>query len=134
MIVVDTSVWVDHFRHTDVGLVNALEGEEVLVHPFVIGELACGNLHARGNVLDLLSRLPAAPRASDEEVLAFIEKRSLSGRGIGLIDVHLLASTVLHGSARLWTHDRPLARVAERMRLLYRAIGPLAVSAAGGPR
>jgi predicted nucleic acid-binding protein len=122
MIIVDTSVWVDHFRHTDAMLVNALEGEEVLVHPFVIGELACGILHPRANVLDLLSRLPSAPRATDDEVLAFIEKRSLNGRGIGFVDVHLLASTTLHGSARLWTHDRPLANVAERMRLLYRGI------------
>ena len=122
MIIVDTSVWIDHFRHADAGLVDALESEEVLVHPFVIGELACGNLHPRGSVLELLSRLPAAPRATDEEALAFIEKRSLNGRGIGLVDVHLLASTTLHGSARLWTHDRPLAKVAERMRLLYRSI------------
>ena len=122
MIVVDTSVWIHHFRHTDVRLVSALEEEEVLVHPFVIGELACGNLHARGDVIELLSRLPQAPKATDEEVLGFIESRSLSARGIGLIDVHLLASTVLHGSARLWTHDRPLATVAKRLRLLYRAI------------
>ena len=122
MIIVDTSVWIDHLRHTHVGLVDALESEEVLVHPFVIGELACGNLHARANVLELLSRLPPAPTATDEEVLAFIEKRSLNGRGLGLVDVHLLASTTLHGSARLWTHDRPLANFAERMRVLYRSL------------
>jgi len=122
MIVVDTSVWIHHFRHTDVQLVGALKGDEVLMHPFVIGELACGNLRARGEVLELLSRLPQAPKATDEEVLGFIERRSVSGRGIGLLDVHLLASTVLYGSARLWTHDRPLAAVAERLQLLYRAI------------
>jgi predicted nucleic acid-binding protein len=122
MIIVDTSVWIDHFRHTDVRLVNALENEEVLVHPFVIGELACGNLHARENVLELLRHLPPAPSVTDDEVLRFIDSRSLGGRGIGLVDVHLLASTALQGSARLWTHDRPLASVAERMRLLYRGI------------
>jgi hypothetical protein len=122
MIVVDTSVWVHHFRHADVRLVSALEGDEVLVHPFVIGELACGNLHGRSEVLELLSRLPQAPKATDKEVLGFIESRSVSARGIGLIDVHLLASTILHGSARLWTHDRPLAIVAERLQLLYGAI------------
>jgi len=102
--------------------VNALQNEEVLVHPFVIGELACGNLHARKKVLALLSRLPPAPTADDEEVLGFIEKRSLNGCGIGLIDAHLLASTVLHGAARLWTHDRPLASAAAGMRLLYKDI------------
>ncbi len=122
MIIVDTSVWIDHFRHTDVRLVNALENEEVLVHPFVIGELACGNLHSRENVLELLRHLPPAPSVTDDEVLRFIDSRSLGGRGIGLVDVHLLASTALQGSARLWTHDRPLASVAERMRLLYRGI------------
>ena len=120
MIVVNTSVWIHHFRHTDVHLANAVEGDEVLMHLFVIGELACGNLRARGEVLELLSRLPQAPKATDEEVLGFIDSRSLNGRGIGLIDVHLLASTALHGSARLWTHDRPLATVAERLHLLYR--------------
>ena len=122
MIVVDTSVWINHFRHTDARLVSALEGDDVLMHAFVIGELACGNLHARGEVLELLSRLPQAPKATDEEVLGFIESRSLSGCGIGLLDVHLLASTVLHGSARLWTRDRPLATVAARLQLLYKAI------------
>lgn len=120
MIVVDTSVWIQHFRHADVLLVGALERDEVLMHPFVIGELACGNLHARGEVLELLSRLPQAPKATDEEVLGFIERRSLMGVGVGLIDLHLLASTVLHGTAHLWTHDRPLATVAERLHLLYR--------------
>lgn len=120
MIVVDTSVWIHHFRHADARLVDALKGDEVLIHPFVIGELACGNLHARGEVLELLSRLPQAPRATDEEVLGFIESRSLTGRGIGLIDVHLLASTILHGSARLWTRDRPLTIVAGGLHLLYR--------------
>jgi predicted nucleic acid-binding protein len=120
MIVVDTSVWIRHFRHTDAGLVGALEADQVLMHPFVIGELACGNLHARGEVLELLARLPEAPKATDDEVLGFIESRSLSGRGIGLIDVHLLASTVLHGSGRLWTRDRSLTIVAGSLHVLYR--------------
>jgi predicted nucleic acid-binding protein len=118
MILVDTSVWVDHFRRTEAGLVEALGRDEVLVHPFVVGELACGNLHNRREILDLLGRLPAAPKATDSEVLAFIERRSLSGRGIGLIDVHLLASVVLHGTARLWTHDRPLADIAASLDIL----------------
>ncbi len=121
MIVVDTSVWINHFRHSDDRLVTALDRQEVLVHPFVIGELACGNLNPRSEILELLSRLPPAPKASDQEILSFIESRSLSGRGIGLIDVHLLASTVLHGSARLWTRDTPLAQVAESLQLLHKS-------------
>jgi predicted nucleic acid-binding protein len=121
MILVDTSVWIDHFRRTDPRLVAALDREDVLVHPFVIGELACGNLKNRRVILALLRRLPEAPRATDEEALAFVERRSLSGRGMGLVDVHLLASVVLHGTARLWTGDRQLAEVAADLGLLDKA-------------
>ena len=118
MILVDTSVWIDHFRRTEPRLVAALDREDVLVHPFVVGELACGNLRNRRGILALLRRLPEAPRATDDEALALIERRSLSGRGIGLVDVHLLASVVLHGTARLWTGDRQLAEVAADVGLL----------------
>lgn len=119
MILVDTSVWIEHFRHTEPQLVTALDREDVLVHPFVAGELACGNLRNRREILGLLRRLPQAPKATDEEALVFIERRSLSGRGIGLVDVHLLASTVLHGTARLWTRDQQLSAVAADLKLLY---------------
>lgn len=121
MILVDTSVCIDHFRRTDPRLVTALDREDVLVHPFIIGELACGNLSNRREILELFRQLTPAPKATDNEALAFIERRSLFGRGIGLVDVHLLASTVLHGEARLWTHDRQLAEVAGNLRLLYHA-------------
>jgi predicted nucleic acid-binding protein len=118
MILVDTSVWIDHFRRTEPRLVAALDREDVLVHPFVVGELACSNLRNRRIILALLRRLPEAPTATDDEVLSFVQRRSLSGRGIGLVDVHLLASLVLHGTARLWTADRQLAEVANDLALL----------------
>jgi hypothetical protein len=119
MILVDTSVWVDHLRSNDPALVSALETGIVLTHPFVIGELACGTLKNRGEVLALLQDLPAAPVATDAEALTFIEARSLMGRGIGYIDVHLLASAALAGDARLWTRDRRLAGVAADIQLAY---------------
>src|ERR1700692_232875 len=98
MILVDTSVWIDHFRRAEPRLVAALDREDVLVHPFVIGEIACGDLRNRRVIVALLRRLPEVPRTTDDEALAFIERRSLSGRGIGFVDVHLLASIVLHGT------------------------------------
>lgn len=109
MILVDTSVWIDHLRSGEPSLAAALEGGRVMMHPFVLGELACGNLKNRGEVLKLLGDLPAAPTATDPEALEFIERRALMGRGIGYIDVHLLASIALSGDARLWTRDRRLA-------------------------
>ena len=119
MILVDASVWVEHLRTTDSLLVGALENDAVLVHPFVIGELACGNIHNRREVLDLLSQLPVASSATNEEALTFIEARRIVGSGIGFVDVHLLASTAMHGTARLWTRDRSLAAVAAGLNLAY---------------
>jgi predicted nucleic acid-binding protein len=117
MILVDTSVWVDHFREGIPALAAALDAETVLTHPLVIGELACGNLRNRMEVLALLGELPSAPVASEKEALAFIERRSVMGRGIGYIDVHLLASTALAPGARLWTRDRRLASIAGELDL-----------------
>lgn len=112
MILADTSVWVNHLRAGDRDLADALEASTVVVHPFIVGEIACGNLRNRREVLELLGKLPALTVASHEEAVAFIERRRLMGRGIGYIDVHLLASVVLDPPARLWTRDRRLARVA----------------------
>ena len=95
MILVDTSVWVDHLRSGLPHLTTALDGGKVLIHPWVIGELACGNLHDRGRVLELLQGLTAATVASDSEVLQLIEQQKLMGRGIGYVDAHLLASARL---------------------------------------
>jgi len=119
MILVDTSVWVDHLRDGTTALAAALEQGRVLTHPFVLGELACGNLKNRSEVLQLLGELPAAPMATDPEALDFIERRALMGRGIGYVDVHLLASVALAGTAQLWTRDKRLAAVAADLELAY---------------
>jgi predicted nucleic acid-binding protein len=123
VILVDTSVWIDHLRSGEPSLAAALEGGRVMMHPFVLGELACGNLENRGEVLKLLGDLPAAPTATDPEALEFIERRALMGRGIGYIDVHLLASIALSGDARLWTRDRRLAAVATELGVAFSGEG-----------
>ncbi len=120
MILVDTSVWIDHLRAGVPKLAAALESGQVLVHPFVIGELACGTLHNRKEVLGLLGRLPHAPVATDAEVLGFIENRALMGRGIGYLDAHLLASTLLGGTVWLWTRDRRLLHVANELKIGFK--------------
>jgi predicted nucleic acid-binding protein len=111
MILVDTSVWVDHLRFGNRTLVSLLETDQVLAHPFVIGELACGRIRNRGEILRFLATLPAASVASHDDVLTFVEGRHLHGRGIGWVDAHLLASAVL-SHAGLLTLDQPLARAA----------------------
>jgi predicted nucleic acid-binding protein len=116
LILADTSVWVDHFRSTNRDLQARLEDGDVACHPFVRGELACGNLRARASILGLLGNLPALPLADDAEVLELIEARNLMGRGLGWIDVHLLASCAI-SSTPLWTLDKPLARAAQMLRI-----------------
>jgi predicted nucleic acid-binding protein len=117
VILVDTSVWVDHLRSGDTALEDFLDGGRVLVHPFVIGELALGNLRQRDLVLGALSDLPQASVATDQEVLHFIGRRSLSGLGVGYVDAHLLAAVRLTEGASLWTRDKRLHRVADQMGL-----------------
>jgi hypothetical protein len=112
LILVDTSVWVDHLRAGLPRLATLLQEGEVLIHPWVIGELACGNLRNRQQVLELLQGLPAAVVASDAEVLLLIERDQLMGRGIGYVDAHLLASARL-SRCRLWSQDRRLATLAQ---------------------
>ena len=113
MILIDTSVWVEHLRRGLPRLATLLQEGEALIHPWVIGELACGNLRNRSQVLELLQGLPAATVASDAEVLHLIERDRLMGRGIGYVDAHLLASARL-SHCHLWTQDRRLAAVAEQ--------------------
>ncbi|MFT4604218.1 MAG: putative nucleic acid-binding protein [Rhodothermales bacterium] len=115
MTLVDTSVWIDHLRSGVDGLSELLEAGEVLVHSFVIGELACGHLPDRARTLDLLRLLPATPVADEDEILHFIDQRGLDGRGVGYVDVHLLASARLAG-AQLWTRDRALSKVYSELR------------------
>ncbi|WP_348683255.1 type II toxin-antitoxin system VapC family toxin [Acidovorax soli] len=118
MTLVDTSVWIDHLRHGDAGLMDALQAGQVGMHPFVVGELACGSLRARAEVLGLLQALPPVPVATDKEVLFFMDEQALMGRGIGYVDMHLLASTRL-GGALLWTRDKRLHAIATELGLAH---------------
>lgn len=111
MVLVDTSIWVSHLRKRNDRLVTLLEEGVVCAHPFVVGELACGNLKNRMEILSLLQALPSAEVATHEEILAFIESEQLMSKGLGYVDVHLLGSAVL-SSVRLWTADRRLAECA----------------------
>ncbi|HHJ38951.1 MAG: ribonuclease [Methylothermaceae bacteria B42] len=117
MILIDTSVWIDHFRYSLPPLEALLNRAQVLIHPWVIGELACGHLKNRKIILRLLEALPQATLPSHEEAMFFLEQNNLMGRGIGYIDLHLLAATTLTNHARLWTLDRRLALVAGDLRL-----------------
>ena len=112
MILVDTSVWIDHLRKTNPQLIQLLSKALVLTHPFIIGELACGNLHKRTQFLMLMKNLPISEEASNQEVLYFIEHNQLMGRGIGYIDTHLLASTALTAETKIWTYDKRLKNSA----------------------
>ncbi|MGC2108549.1 MAG: type II toxin-antitoxin system VapC family toxin [Candidatus Korobacteraceae bacterium] len=115
-MLIDTSVWVEHLRRGDPTLSSLLDRDEVECHPFIIGELACGSLRRRSEVLSLLRSLPHVPVASHDEVLTFIERHRLMGRGIGWIDAHLLASAALSNTP-LWSRDRRLSEVAAELRL-----------------
>lgn len=114
MILVDTSVWVDHLRAGDPALADLLAAGQILTHPFVIGEIALGNLRQRETVLGALQGLPRALLADDEEVLDFIDRHALSGLGIGYVDVHLLASARL-STGTLWTRDKRLHAAAQQL-------------------
>jgi hypothetical protein len=110
MILVDTSVWIDHFRNGHAVLEKLLISNEVMIHPFIIGELACGSIKNRNEILGLLNELPSAVVADHQEVLKLIEDRKLYGKGIGLIDAHLIASALI-SKVRLLTMDKPLEKV-----------------------
>ena len=120
MILVDTSVWVDHFRKGDPQLTGLLELGVVAMHPFVVGEIACGTLADRSTILELLQDLPASVVAESEEVLGFIERHRLHGKGIGYVDVHLLASVTLTDGAKLWTRDKRLRAAADALGFAHR--------------
>jgi predicted nucleic acid-binding protein len=117
MILVDSSIWIDHLRQGDTRLAALLRARRVLAHPFVIGELALGSLRQREAVLGALQDLPQAVVASDEEVFRFIDQHELFGLGIGYVDVHLLAAARLTVGTSLWTRDKRLNAVAERLTL-----------------
>jgi predicted nucleic acid-binding protein len=115
MIIVDTSIWIDHLHRGDDAMRGLLESEAVLMHPFVLGEIALGSLNERRQVLGALKAMPMAPLGTSEEVFELVERHELHGSGIGLVDAHLLASALLDGRNRLWTRDKRLGRVAERL-------------------
>ena len=119
MILVDTSIWVSHLRKGEPHLQELLVGEQVLCHPFILGELACGGLKNRKEIISLLKTLPSAIMAETDEILEFIEHQNLIGVGIGLVDVHLLASALLT-KALLWSTDRNLRAAAARLNILYK--------------
>lgn len=119
MILVDTSIWIDHFYTGVPSLVELLQQEKVLLHPFIVGELACGNIQNRQEILSLLHNLPSVSVASDKEALLLIENFSLMGKGVGYIDIHLLASVLIQDGAKLWTRDKRLLAIANEMNLTY---------------
>lgn len=118
LVLVDSSIWVSHLAKGSAELRALLEGAGVLCHPLVIGELACGNMANRAEILSLLRELPQARVAEHDEVLRFIEARRLSGRGLGFIDAHLLASSVMT-RAPLWTADKRLREAAVELGVAY---------------
>ena len=118
MVLVDTSVWVSHLRYGNVGLEKLLNDGEVVCHPFIVGELACGNLKNRHEILTHLQSLPIAILAEDEDVLKCIENYQLMGKGLGYIDVHLIAAALLT-DIPLWTFDKTLDKLTEKIGINY---------------
>jgi hypothetical protein len=114
MVLVDTSVWVSHLRDGNAELANLLNDGRVLCHPLIVGELACGNLKDRAIILSFLQLLPMSIEAEHDEVLSFIEKNRLMGKGMGYVDVHLITSAVLTG-VPIWTLDKKLAQTADSL-------------------
>jgi len=120
MILVDTSVWVDHLRNTDTALYDLLDREQVVTHLLVIGEVTMGSLKQRNAVMKELQQIPRVIVAHDDEVLHFVTRRSLFGLGIGYIDAHLLVAAQLTPDTLLWTRDKRLLEIAQSLSLAYR--------------
>jgi predicted nucleic acid-binding protein len=118
MVLVDTSVWVKHLRSGSIGLESLLNKGRVVCHPFIVGELACGNLSNRSEILSLLQALPLVNHAEHEEVMHFIENYSLMGKGLGFIDMHLIVSALLT-KVPIWTLDKKLKEVSSKLGLEY---------------
>jgi hypothetical protein len=120
VILVDSSVWIDHLRRADAILTDLLDRQQVLIHPFVIGELALGHLQPRDMILEVLMHLDRVIVAHDDEVMRLIEQERLFGLGLGYVDVHLLASVRLTLETSLWTRDKRLSAAAERLSIAAR--------------
>jgi predicted nucleic acid-binding protein len=119
VILADTSVWINHFRARDAMLVDLLASAQILTHPFVIGEIAMGSLANRQQIIGLMKALPGITKADDEEILHFVDLLGLYGKGIGLVDAHLLAATLLTPGVRLWALDKRLATIAAGLRVSF---------------
>ncbi|MBW2366862.1 MAG: type II toxin-antitoxin system VapC family toxin [Deltaproteobacteria bacterium] len=118
MVLIDTSIWISHLRQSSRRLEKLLMAAEVMCHPFIIGELACGNLKNRTEIISLFQALPMAPKIELDEFLIFIDQNHLTGKGIGFVDVHLLGSAQLTG-VPLWTADKRLKAVAAKLQLSF---------------
>jgi len=114
MILVDTSIWINHFNKSNAALIKLLNSAEVCIHPFIIGELSCGNISNRTEILSLLKSLPAIDTVLDEEVFTFIGSSKLYGIGLGFIDIHLLASVLIY-KVKIWTGDKSLKKAAVKL-------------------
>jgi len=118
MVLIDTSVWIDHFYKTEPDLQELLYQEQVISHPFIIGELACGSMRNRDEILRLLNDLPKASAAEHKEVLFLISEHKLFGKGLGYIDIHLLSAALL-GNYVMWTKDKKLSAIADQFGVNY---------------
>lgn len=118
-VLVDTSVWIDHLRNKDEQLISLLNQNRVLMHPIIRGELACGYLHNRDQLLNLLKNLPHVSEATHDEALFCLEQHKLMAKGIGFVDLHLLASTLLAKGSLLWTRDRRLQILARSLNVCW---------------
>ncbi len=119
MILIDTSIWIEHLSKGGRVIEDLLRTNKVLIHPFIVGEIACGNLADRAEILSMLNDLPSVPVAAESSVLYFIEQNQLTGLGIGYIDAHLLTATALEPPTRLLTLDKRLKAAAESLDLSY---------------
>ena len=122
MILVDTSIWVDHLRDPEAELKTLLNANDVLIHPMVIGELACGNMRNRKQALEQWHSLPTINEASHEQVISLIETRNLMGCGLGFVDVHLLCSVLNYPGSQLWTRDKKLNGIANKFNIAFQKI------------
>ena len=118
MVLVDTSVWISHLRDGNPDLMMLLNNGDAACHPFIIGELACGNIRNRKEILGLLESLPISEKAVHREVLEFIDINELMGKGLGYIDMHLLASSILSGFP-IWTLDKALYKMAVKLKTAF---------------
>ena len=119
MILVDTSIWIDHLRYGNAALAGLLNAGQVLAHPFVTGEIALGSLKSRADILNLLDDLPAVTVASTAEVRALVDDRRLYSRGIGYVDISLIASCLLEPGSRIWTGDNRLSTLASELSIRF---------------